>query len=65
MFIGDHWFGQTFEILGALTYTNLINNTLSSGYSRDQRAFLTCFPKHGGVRDNKFLVTQPMTAQRC
>jgi hypothetical protein len=26
---------------------------------------LTCFPKHGGGRDNKFLVTHPMTDQRC
>jgi hypothetical protein len=25
---------------------------------------LTCFPKHGGARDNKFLVTHPMTDQR-
>jgi hypothetical protein len=26
---------------------------------------LTCLPKHGGARDNKFLVTHPMTDQRC
>jgi hypothetical protein len=26
---------------------------------------LTCFPKHGRARDNKFLVTHPMTDQRC
>jgi hypothetical protein len=26
---------------------------------------LTCFPKHGGARDNKFLVTHPMTDQHC
>jgi hypothetical protein len=25
---------------------------------------LTCLPKHGGARDTKFLVTQPMTDQR-
>jgi hypothetical protein len=24
---------------------------------------LTCLPKHGGARDNKFLVTRPMTDQ--
>jgi hypothetical protein len=26
---------------------------------------LTCLPKHGGAQDNKFLVTHPMTDQRC
>jgi hypothetical protein len=26
---------------------------------------LTCLPKHGGARDNKFFVTHPMTDQRC
>jgi hypothetical protein len=26
---------------------------------------LTCLPKHGGNRDNKFLVTHPITHQRC
>jgi hypothetical protein len=26
---------------------------------------LTCLPKHRGTRDNKFLVTHPMTDQRC
>jgi hypothetical protein len=26
---------------------------------------LTCLPKHGGARDNKFLVTHPMADQRC
>jgi hypothetical protein len=26
---------------------------------------LTCLPKHGGARDSKFLVTHPMTDQRC
>jgi hypothetical protein len=26
---------------------------------------LTCLPKQGGARDNKFLVTHPMTDQRC
>jgi hypothetical protein len=26
---------------------------------------LTCFPKHGGARDKTFLVTHPMTDQRC
>jgi hypothetical protein len=26
---------------------------------------LTCIPKHGGARDSKFLVTHPMTDQRC
>jgi hypothetical protein len=26
---------------------------------------LTCLPKHGGARDNGFLVTHPMTDQRC
>jgi hypothetical protein len=26
---------------------------------------LTCLPKHAGARDNKFLVTHPMTDQRC
>jgi hypothetical protein len=26
---------------------------------------LTCLPKHEGIRDNKFLVTHPMTDQRC
>jgi hypothetical protein len=26
---------------------------------------LTCLPKHGGARDNKFLVSHPMTEQRC
>jgi hypothetical protein len=26
---------------------------------------LTCLPKNGGARDNKFLVTHPMTGQRC
>jgi hypothetical protein len=26
---------------------------------------LTCPPKHGRVRDNEFLVTHPMTGQRC
>jgi hypothetical protein len=26
---------------------------------------LTCLPKHGGVRNNKFLVTHSMTQQRC
>jgi hypothetical protein len=25
---------------------------------------LMCVPKHGGARDNKFLVTHPMTDQR-
>jgi hypothetical protein len=25
----------------------------------------TCLPKHGGARDNTFLVTHPMTGQRC
>jgi hypothetical protein len=25
---------------------------------------LTCLPKRGGTRDNKFLVTHPMTDQR-
>jgi hypothetical protein len=29
------------------------------------RKFLTCLPKNGGARDNKFLVTYPMTGQRC
>jgi hypothetical protein len=26
---------------------------------------LTCLQKHGGARENKFLVTHPMTDQRC
>jgi hypothetical protein len=26
---------------------------------------LTCFPKHGVARHNKFLATHPMTDQRC
>jgi hypothetical protein len=26
---------------------------------------LTCLPKHGGARDNKFLVTHSMPDQRC
>jgi hypothetical protein len=26
---------------------------------------LTCLPKHGGAQDNTFLVTHPMTDQRC
>jgi hypothetical protein len=26
---------------------------------------LTCLPKHGGARENKFLVTHTMTEQRC
>jgi thymidine kinase len=26
---------------------------------------LTCFSKHGRARDNKFLVTHPITDQRC
>jgi hypothetical protein len=26
---------------------------------------LTCLPKHGGARDSKFLITHPMTDQRC
>jgi hypothetical protein len=26
---------------------------------------LTCLPKHGGTRVNEFLVTHPMTDQRC
>jgi hypothetical protein len=26
---------------------------------------LTCLPKHGGARDNIFLVTHPMTDQHC
>jgi hypothetical protein len=26
---------------------------------------LTCLPKHGGARDNKFMVIHPMTNQRC
>jgi hypothetical protein len=26
---------------------------------------LTCLPKHGGARDIKFLITHPMTDQRC
>jgi hypothetical protein len=26
---------------------------------------LTCLSKHGGARDNKFLVTHPMSDQRC
>jgi hypothetical protein len=26
---------------------------------------VTCLPKHGGARDNKFLVSRPMTDQRC
>jgi hypothetical protein len=26
---------------------------------------LACLPKHGGARDNKFLVTNPMSNQRC
>jgi hypothetical protein len=26
---------------------------------------LTCLPEHGGARDNKFLVTYPMTDQDC
>jgi hypothetical protein len=26
---------------------------------------LTCFLKHGGARDNKFMVNHPMTDQRC
>jgi hypothetical protein len=26
---------------------------------------LTCLPKHGGARDNKFSVTHPMTDQSC
>jgi hypothetical protein len=26
---------------------------------------LTCLPKHGKILDNKFLVTHPMTDQRC
>jgi hypothetical protein len=26
---------------------------------------LTCLPKYGGARDNTFLVTHPMTDQRC
>jgi hypothetical protein len=26
---------------------------------------LTCLPKHGGARDNKYLVTHPMIDQRC
>jgi hypothetical protein len=26
---------------------------------------LTCLPKHGGARDNKFLVTHPMTDRCC
>jgi hypothetical protein len=26
---------------------------------------LTCLPKHGGARDNTFLVTHPITDQRC
>jgi hypothetical protein len=26
---------------------------------------LTCLPKHGEAQDNKFLVTHPMTDQRC
>jgi hypothetical protein len=25
----------------------------------------TCLPKHEGARDNKFLITHPMTDQRC
>jgi hypothetical protein len=26
---------------------------------------LTCLPEHGGVRENKFLVPQPLIDQRC
>jgi hypothetical protein len=26
---------------------------------------LTCLPKQGGARENKFLATHPMTDQRC
>jgi hypothetical protein len=26
---------------------------------------LTCLPKHEGAQDNKFLVTHPLTDQRC
>jgi hypothetical protein len=26
---------------------------------------LTCLPEHGGAQDNKFLVTHPITDQRC
>jgi hypothetical protein len=26
---------------------------------------LMCLPKHGGARDNKFLVNHPITDQRC
>jgi hypothetical protein len=34
----------------------IITTTNGAGISS-----LTCFPKHGGARDNKFLVTHPMT----
>jgi hypothetical protein len=37
---------------------------LTTAYATGTNGF-TCLPKHGGARDKTFLVTHPMTDQRC